>query len=182
MIHLLRRQAPPRDLKAGPLRLTAITREMLLAEMGRDLKHHELARLLSARITEEWPPEHWEPHVYDFILKQWQEHPETGGWNRYILLAEGKRTVLIGTLGAFVRPEGDVEIGYSVLPAYQRRGHGTAATKAFVRWLLRQRGVRSVSAQTFLRLPESIKVMERCGLELVGEGDDPETVRYRRMR
>jgi ribosomal-protein-alanine N-acetyltransferase len=39
-----------------------------------------------------------------------------------------------------------------------------------------------VSAQTLLRLPESVKVMKRCGMKLVGEGDEPESVRYRRMR
>jgi len=39
-----------------------------------------------------------------------------------------------------------------------------------------------VSAQTYPSLPESIKVMERCGMEFVGVGDDPGTVRYRRMR
>ena len=45
-----------------------------------------------------------------------------------------------------------------------------------------QEGVQSVSAQTYPRIPESIKVMERCGMSFVGEGDDVGTVRYRRMR
>jgi RimJ/RimL family protein N-acetyltransferase len=51
-----------------------------------------------------------------------------------------------------------------------------------VEWLLGLEGVRSVSAQAYLRVPESIKVMERCGMRLVGDGDEPGTVRYRRMR
>lgn len=171
------------DLKAGSLRLVAITPEMMLAEQQRDLEHRELRHLLGAHLTEEWPPEHWEPHVYEFILKQYEEHPETLGWHRYVLLEDAPtQYTLIGAVGGFPKAEGDVEIGYSTLPAFQRRGYGTAAAKALVGWLLERKGVRSVSAQTFVRMPESVKVMERCGMEPVGIGDDPETVRYRRLR
>ena len=183
-----RRSQDAADLKAGPLRLVAITAEMMLAEQQRDLEHRELQRLLHARLTQEWPPEHWEPHVYEFILKQYEEQPETLGWHRYVLLADAPGPghkpgyTVIGAVGGFPKADGDVEIGYSTLPAFQRRGYGTAAAQKLVGWLLTQRGVKSVSAQTYLRLPESVKVMERCGMKLVGAGDDPETVRYRRMR
>jgi len=78
--------------------------------------------------------------------------------------------------------EGDVEIGYSTLPAFQRRGYATGSARTLVEWLLTQDGVQSVSAQTYPRIPESIKVMERCGMSYVGEGDEVGTVRYRRMR
>jgi ribosomal-protein-alanine N-acetyltransferase len=171
-------------LKAGRLRLVAITPEMLAAEQERDLQFLELQRLLGARVTQEWPPEHWEPHVYHFILKQYEEHPQTVGWNRYVLLNDesGDGATLIGTLGGFPKADGDVEIGYSTLPAFQRRGYATAAVQVLVEWLLQRKGVRSVSAQTLLRLPESVKVMERTGMKLVGPGDEPESVRYRRMR
>ena len=185
MIGLLRRGSGGTDeLKVGQLRLVTITPEMLAAEQLRDLKFVELQRLLGARTTEEWPPEHWEPHVYEFILKQYEEHPETLGWHRYVLLLDesGGGATLIGAVGAFSKADGDAEIGYSTLPAFQRRGYATAAAKALVDWLLGRKGVRSVSAQTLLRLPESVKVMERCGMTLVGEGDEPESVRYRRTR
>lgn len=185
MIGLMRRDSSRTDaLRAGRLRLVAITPEMLAAEQERDLQFHELQRLLGARVTEEWPPEHWEPHVYHLILKQYEEHPDTIGWNRYVLLEDeaGDGSTLIGTLGGFPKADGDVEIGYSTLPAFQRRGHATAAVKVLVEWLLGCKGVRSVSAQTLVRQPESVKVMERAGLRLVGPGDEPESVRYRRTR
>ena len=75
-----------------------------------------------------------------------------------------------------------MEIGYSTLPGFQRRGYATASARTLVDRLLTQEGVRSVSAQTYPRLPESITVMERCGMSFVVEGDDVGTVRYRRMR
>jgi RimJ/RimL family protein N-acetyltransferase len=174
--------------------MVAITAEMLRAEQAGD--HALLGELLGATVTSEWPPAEWEPHVFRFILKQYDEFPETMGWHRYVVLSGGlgagvgmgmnrslfgSRT-LVGAVGAFPKLYGDAEIGYSTLPQFQRRGIGTACAKTLVEWLLRREGVESVSAHTFPRLPESIKVMERCGMTYVGEGEEPGTVRYERRR
>jgi RimJ/RimL family protein N-acetyltransferase len=170
------------DLKVGRLRMISMTAAMLEADACGD---GSLGRLLGARVTGEWPPEAWEPHVLVFIAKQMADQPQTIGWNRYVLRRDEtgwNRTTLIGCVGGFPKPNGDVEIGYSTLPEFQRRGYATEAAKTLVNWLLTRDGVHSVSAQTFLHLPESIKVMERCGMLPVGEGDEPDTVRYRRMR
>jgi RimJ/RimL family protein N-acetyltransferase len=170
------------DLQTGRLRLVAITPEMLAAEQNADTR--ELARLLNARVTEEWPPEHWEPHVLRFILQQYEARPDTTGWHRYVVLTgwTGRDRTLVGAFGGFPKDGGDVEIGYSTLPAFQRRGYATAAARVMVEWFLQREGVRSVSAQTYPRLPESIKVMERSGMVYVGDGDEAGTVRYRRER
>lgn len=170
------------DLKTQRLRLVSITPAMLQAERSANGSYAVLGRVVGAEVTAEWPPEHWEPHVYDFIEKQYVEEPRTRGWHRYVVLPNGRGLTLIGAVGGFPKAEGDVEIGYSTVPGYQRRGYGTEAARALVEWLLAQEDVRSVSAQTYPRLAESIKVMERCGMQYVGDGDDPGTVRYRRMR
>lgn len=179
MIGLLRRTA---DLRTARLRLVAITPAMLKADEAGGATFELLAKLLGAEVTAEWPPEHWEPHVLHFIEKQFEEEPRTRGWHRYVLLPKGRGYTLIGAVGAFPKLEGDAEIGYSTLPAFQRQRYATEAARALVEWLLRQKDVRSVSAQTYAALPESVKVMERCGMTFVGDGDDPGTVRYRRMR
>jgi ribosomal-protein-alanine N-acetyltransferase len=168
-------------LKTARLRLVAITPGMLDAERRAD---GTFAGLIGAKVTAEWPPEHWEPHVLDFIQKQSEEDERMAGWNRYVLLKGGfaRADILIGAVGGFAKPRGDVEIGYSTLPAFQRRGYATEAARALVEMLLADENVQSVSAQTFPRLPESIKVMERCGMKFVGAGDDEGTVRYRRGR
>jgi RimJ/RimL family protein N-acetyltransferase len=141
-----------------------------------------LAKILGAEVAADWPPEHWEPHVYHFIQKQYEDEPGTRGWHRYVLLPERLGWVLIGAVGAFPKLEGDAEIGYSTVPSYQRRGYGTEAARALVDWLLTQKDVKSVSAQTYPSLPESIKVMERCGMTYVGPGEDDGTLRYQRRR
>jgi len=170
------------ELKAGSLRLAAITPEMLRAEQEEDAAM--LGTLLRARLTEEWPPVDWEPHVHKMIQKQYDEWPASLGWHRYVVLhgGLGRPRTLVGAIGGFPRPYGDVEIGYSTLPAFQRRGYATAAARSLMEWLLTQDGVRSVSAQAYLHVPESIKVMQRCGMSYLGEGDDPGTVRYGKMR
>lgn len=167
------------DLKTRRLRLVAITPAMLQADEAAD---GSLNRILRARVTAEWPPEHWEPHVHHFIAKQYEEDPRTRGWNRYVLLRGERPLTLIGAVGGFPKRDGDVEIGYSTLPGFQRQGYGSEAARALVEWLLRQTDVKSVSAQTYPRLPESIKVMERCGMAYVGPGEDEGTVRYQRRR
>jgi RimJ/RimL family protein N-acetyltransferase len=177
MIRLLRRGIA--DLTTARLRLVAITPAMLKADEAAD---GSLAKVLGAEVTADWPPEHWEPHVYHFIRKQYEDEPRTRGWHRYMLLSKQRGWVLIGAVGAFPKLEGDAEIGYSTIPTYQRQGYGTEAARALVEWLLTQKDVKSVSAQTYPSLPESIKVMQRCGMTYVGAGEDEGTVRYQRVR
>ena len=133
-------------------------------------------------MTGEWPPADWEQHVLEMIYAQAMEKPESLGWHRYVLLRESKGKTLIGCVGGFPKAEGVVEIGYSTLPGFQRKGFGSEAAKTLVAWLLRQKDVKAVTAQTFAESAESIKVMQRCGMTFVGDGDDPGTVRYRRER
>jgi RimJ/RimL family protein N-acetyltransferase len=161
---------------------------MLRADQAED--HALLGELLGAKVTAEWPPAEWEPHVFRYILKQYDEHPETVGWHRYVVHCEGpgmrqsifgSRT-LVGAVGSHPKGKGVAEMGYSTLPAFQRRGIATAAAKAMVEWLLTRENVTEVVACTYPRLPESIKIMERCGMTYVGEGDEPGTVMYRKSR
>ena len=180
MRSLFRQKAGVPELKTSRLRLVAMTPAMLEADAARD---GSLSQLLGAQLPGEWPPADWETHVIEMIFVQSAEMPSSLGWHRYALLCEGRaKRTLIGCVGGFPKADGVVEIGYSTLPAFQRKGFGSEAALALVEWLLRQDGVRAVTAQTFSSMPESIKVMERCGMAFVGDGDDPGTVRYRRER
>ncbi len=180
MIGLLRRQrkdVPP--LETTRLRLVPMTAALLGTEAN-DAWH--LCEALKAGLVEDWPPEHWEAPVRAHIVAQLTAHPETVGWHRYMLLLGGAKPLLVGCLGAFPCAAGDVELGYSVVNSYQRRGLATEAARGLIGWLLEQQAVHSVSAQAYENSPGSIKVMERCGLRFVGQGDEAGTVRYRRWK
>lgn len=178
---LLRRRAVARKsdaLQTSRLELVAIVPSMLEAEAeGPDA----LGRALGATVPADWPPELWEPSVYTHIALELVTHPETAGWHRYILL-RGEPPRVVGSVGAFPRAAGEVELGYSVVASAQRQGIATEAVNAHLRWLLQQPAVRSVCAQAYLSRPQSIRVMERCGMLPAGAGDEPDTVRYRRFR
>ena len=165
-------------LHTARLRLVAITPEMLGAETA---GRAELGSLLRAQVPPDWPPEHWESHVWAHILAQYRAAPTTFGWHRY-MVTESRPAQLVGCLGGFPCANGDVEIGYSVVDSSQRQGFGSEAAAALVSWLLRRPEVRSVSAQAFEEPPASIKIMQWCGMRPVGAGDHPGTVRYRRWR
>ena len=156
-----------------------MTPAMLEADAAGDGR---LGKELGAELTAEWPPLDWEQHVLEMIYLLAMEKPESLGWHRYVLLREGLTKTLVGCVGGFPKAEGVVEIGYSTLPGFQRKGYGSEAARALTEWLLRQKGVTAVTAQTFAESAESIKVMLRCGMRFVGDGDDVGTVRYRRER
>ena len=165
-------------IRTTRLRLVAITPEMLIAEKyGRAA----VAHATRAEVPRDWPPEHWETQVWAYIVAQFQAEPATAGWHRYMLSADRPQR-LIGCLGGFPGTQGDVEIGYSVVGSSQRQGFGSEAAGALITWLFQQPAVRSVSAQAFETAPASVKVMQRCGMEFVGMGDHPGSVRYRRLR
>ena len=92
----------------------------------------------------------------------------------------GTRT-LIGTLGAFSKddPPGTCEIGYSILPSFEGQGFATEGTLALIDYLRRNTSTNSIIAHTFPSLPRSIRVMEKCGLVLDGDGEEAGTIRYR---
>jgi [ribosomal protein S5]-alanine N-acetyltransferase len=177
------------DILTPRLRLVNITVERMRADPARstrlaDSTHFpnstRFSELLDAHVPPSWPPEHWEPHVFDFMEKQYAQHPHTVGWNRYVILRSG--SILIGTLGAFQRSESEAEIGYSILPSWQRMGLATEATLAHIRYLFETTSLQTLIAHTFPHLTPSIRVMEKCGFQLDGPGDEAGTVRYRLRR
>lgn len=177
------------DILTLRLRLATITIERMRADPANSGRITQSARfphsthfsaLLDADIPLSWPPEHWEPHVFDFMEKQYAQHPHTLGWNRYVILRSG--SILIGTLGAFPHSDTEAEIGWGILPSWQRMGLATEATLAHIAYLFDTTPLQTLIAHTFPDLTASIRVMEKCGFLPDGPGDEAGTIRYRRRR
>lgn len=163
------------DILTPRLRLAAITPDLLR------LENSGLARHLDVEVPDLWPPEHWEPHVYDFIERQCLDTPHAIGWNRYVVL-RSPLPVLVGTLGGFPRTSTETEVGYSILSPWQGQGVATEGLRAMINEIFRTTEVTSISAQTFPHLVGSVRVLEKCGFQQVGSGDDEGTIRYRLAR
>ena len=170
------------DIITSRLALVAITPESLWSERSGD---GLLGTINNAHVPLEWPPEQWELHVFELLIKRFGDDPTELGWHRYVALRHRDRSrTLIGTLGGFrtaQRPE-KVEVGYSVLKDFQGKGYATEGTKALIDWALARSSLKMISAQTFPSLPKSIRVMEKCGMKYVGAGDEEGSVRYQWQR
>ena len=157
--------------------MIAATLSLITSEMA---SAADLARNVEAEL------QNWPPPLNDASSLQWtydhlRANPELAGffvW--YVVLVEGSRRILVGLLGVKGPPDerGFIEIGYSVLETYQRRGIGTEATCALMQWAFENSAVQQIHAETFPNLTASIGVMQRCGMKFRGEGSEPGTVRY----
>jgi len=176
------------EIKTLRLDLVAATPESLLCEAkGGDNMRTKLGAILRAVVPDAWPHEHWEPHVYKFMLNLIANDPEAGGWCRYAILRHEDETgppcrTLIGTVGSFFpKPDtGEAEIGYGFLPAWQRQGFAPEAVAAMLPWLQTRREIRAFVAQTFPHLRGSIRVLEKTGFHCAGAGFEEGTILFRK--
>jgi RimJ/RimL family protein N-acetyltransferase len=154
------------------LELVAVTEESVLSEQAGDGR---LGEILGCRVTEEWPPEDWEPHVLTWLLNRFTEDPGSVVWGRYILLRQdGAAPVLIGTVGAVP------EFGYAILPEFRLRGYALEAAQAMIAWTEARGDVTQLVAHTYPELAGSIRILERCGFTVTGPGAEERTLRYER--
>jgi RimJ/RimL family protein N-acetyltransferase len=147
-------------LMTNRLRLVPATAPMIDAELqSRD----RLAAALDAAVPPDWPPAHHEIETLRFWRVQLSQPGAAGWWLFYVLLTDGVAPTLVGTV-AFKGPPADgmVEIGYSIVPTWQRRGLATAAARALIEsaWA---RGVEMIVARTLPQLEPSIRVLHKLG-------------------
>ena len=144
-----------------------------------------LARVTGVRVPADWPPELFDRGPLLFVTERLRAHPDEAGWwlHYFVLRDEGTSGIAIGCGGYKGPPrDGAVEIGYSVLAGYRRRGLAAEATEGLVGAAFRDPRVERVVAETLPELVSSIGVLERCGFRFVGEGSEEGVIRYERPR
>lgn len=142
----------------------------------------DLAGHLGAELTGDWPPELYDRPAIEWALGLLESLPEAAGWSSYYfaLEREGGSPVLVGA-GGFKGPPtsaGEVEIGYSIVESHRRKGLATAAAEGLTALAFGDPRVRRVVAQTLPELQGSIRVLEKCGFSLTGEGDEEGVIRF----
>ena len=88
--------------------------------------------------------------------------------------------MVIGLGGFKGRPDaaGTVELGYSVLDEFQRRGYGTEAAAALCAWAFSHPEIRCVTAETFPHLTGSISVLKKNQFRFTGAGSEGDTILF----
>jgi len=97
------------------------------------------------------------------------------------LVVERDTGTVVGGVGFFGPPQdGEVEIGYGIVPSRQRRGYATEAVQAMVADILQTDGVQTVTAHVDLDNPASIRVLEKSGMTLCTQNQEQATYHMRR--
>ncbi|HEY5776419.1 MAG TPA: GNAT family N-acetyltransferase, partial [Xanthomonadales bacterium] len=165
-----------RVLKTRRLNLIAATPELI----REDIKGREfLSKALDVSVPGSWPPDLYGSRAMQFALSQLGEGSEQG-WSFWYLLTSGSPCELVGISGFKGRPDelGSVEIGYSILSSYQRRGYATEAVASLVGWAFSHHNVKEVCAETFPHLIQSIQVLKKNGFQYTGAGSETGVIRY----
>ena len=168
----------PLTLRTGRLELIAATLPLIETEATGT---SNLSTALNAEI-ETWPPPGNDEGSLRWSIEKLRANPEHSGYHIwYVILLEAQCRKLVGMV-AFKGPpddQGVIEAGYSIVEKYQRRGIGTEATRAIMRWAFEDSRVKLITAETFPELEASIKVMKGCGMRFLGDGSsEPGAIRY----
>lgn len=161
------------DLHADGVRLTATTIDRLNTE---DISGDALAQSLGVRVPASWPPPFNGPETREWMRRALLADAGASGWLGWYIIAtlDGAPT-LAGTAGYKGRPDkqGEVEIGYGVVPAYHRRGIASAAVKLLCGRAF-MAGVTAVLAETLPDGTASQGVLGKAGFIKTGTRIDPD--------
>jgi RimJ/RimL family protein N-acetyltransferase len=149
-------------LTTSRLRLVPATPATVSAELE---DRHRLAEVLEAALPADWPPAHHDLDTLRFWRDALSQPGAAGWWLHYVVLMDPAHPTLVGSVGYKGPPSnGVVEIGYSIVPSWQRRGLASEACRALVEssW---ERGADVVVAHTLSRLEPSIGVLHKLGFE-----------------
>jgi len=165
------------------LELVPATVELTRAALEGD---RALGAGLRAFVPASWPPEFLDPPSLEFTLDRLAEGPEQSGWWLYfVVLADGvTRRTLVGSAGyrGPPSPDGTVEVGYGIVPEYQRQGYASETVRGLLAHAFAVPSVRRAIAETLPELTPSIGVLRKCGFRLVGDGSEPGVVRFELTR
>jgi len=165
-----------RLIKSRRLNLIAATPGLIEKDIA---DRNSLGETLDVKVRESWPPDLYGARAMQFALAQLGDVAEQG-WSFWYLLTTGPTAELVGLCGFKGRPDesGSVEISYSILDCFQRRGFATEAVTSLVGWAFSHYNVNEVCAETLPHLTQSIRVLEKNGFERTGPGSEAGVVRY----
>jgi RimJ/RimL family protein N-acetyltransferase len=173
--------------------LKIITERLELVAATLALAHAELedrprfAQLLDARVPVNWPPPLNDTASMSWFLSYLEQNPDGTGWtNWYFVLRrddQGRR-IAIGNGGFKDKPSDDgmVEVGYSIMEAFQGRGYASEAVAGLIQWAFAHPEVIRVAAETYPAMLPSIRVMQKNGMAYVGAGSEADVIRYELRR
>lgn len=178
---------PPRLERATPrMRLVALDAE--LARLQTD-DRPGFFQALDVAHEATWPPELPRAMSWDAARGALEADPGQAGWRGWVFIMSwsmgrgGGNTGRLAGLGGFNGPpdaDGNVEIGYAMLPSFREQGLATEAVDGLMDWAFEQSAVRTVTARTEPDQTAPQRVLEKTGFTRDGEDDEGRPVFARR--
>ena len=161
------------------MHLVPATLELLQAELQSPAS---LSAFIGAYVPADWPPPLYDEPAVRWTLGQLSKPNADGRWysHYFVLQSQSAKPDVVVGVGGYVgapTPAGIVEIGYSILPAYHRKGYATEAAGGLIRNAF-MKGVKVVAAHTLENDETSGGVLLKNGFHLVGPGAEEGTSRY----
>lgn len=153
------------QIKTDRLMLITFTAEMMQAAISNE---HELARAAGYQVVDGYPSDEYK-EILPFKIQRYSQYPEENEWEGLIVHQEDQ--MIMGDMGfrrSMDNPE-ELELGYSIVPAYQGRGYATEMAQAIISWGLAQADIKKIIASCDNDNQASIRVLEKAGLKRLGE-------------
>src|SRR5262245_8566515 len=166
-------------------RLTLIPSDPAMARAELCDRRH-FAELIDATVPENWPPES-AADALPWFLAQMEADAANFGWlGWYVFLNDSKAggRVLVAGVGFKGKPspDGTVEIGYSVLPQFQRNGYAGEMVGGILEWAFGHPTVNRVVADTMPANEPSVRLLKRHGFQPCGPGTEEGSVLFEKRR
>jgi len=131
-----------------------------------------LGQLLRAEVADDWPGF---PESLSGLRNAYSAGRDGYAWGTVLFVLEEPRTLVgMGGYKGDPTPEGVVEIGYAIAPAFQGRGLATEGAGQLIRQAFADPRVRAVDAHTLAAANPSTRVLEKLGLQRIAEKHDPD--------
>jgi ribosomal-protein-alanine N-acetyltransferase len=144
------------------------TERLRLMPCPGDWHPEQIEAALRIRVPRDWPLNELRDVLPDYA-RALEEDATLEGWGPWLMVDAAD--TLVGDIGFTGRSDedGEVEIGFNVLPAYRGNRYASEAVSALSRWALEQRGVECVEAACARMDGMSKRVFERAGFTPVAE-------------
>ncbi|GAA0479671.1 hypothetical protein GCM10008986_00130 [Salinibacillus aidingensis] len=148
-------------IKTDRLTLVTFTVEMMKASL---VSNRELEKLTNFHVPSEYPMEVYKT-LLPYKIDRFSQYPEENEWEGILLHTEDH--VIIGDMGFKGGPDenGEMDLGYSILPSYQGNGYATEMAMAIVQWGFQQPKVKKITASCSDQNHPSLRVLEKAGFK-----------------
>ena len=169
--------------RAGKGRIEVLTGRLRLIALDPELARLQVEdkaaffKEVGAQIEAAWPPVSADAPKLQDKLELLSRSPHEAGWRGWVFLmgwTPGGLDRAVGTGGFHGPPDenGEIEIGYAMLPSFREQGLATEAVQGLLDWAFEHPEVAKVRARTLPHLYASRRVLEKTGFVEAGEAPD----------